>query len=42
LHDLTISQLLAVWLGMTLVILTGLAAAFAVAAVAWTVLDLLV
>jgi hypothetical protein len=42
LHDLTISQLFAVWLGMTLVILTGLAALMIGAALVWTVLDLLV
>jgi hypothetical protein len=41
-HDLTLGQLLAIWVGMSIVIATGIAAAFVVAAVAWTVLDLLV
>jgi hypothetical protein len=41
-HDLTVSQLLWVWVGVTLIIVTGLAAALAVGAVAWAVLDLLV
>jgi hypothetical protein len=41
-NDLTLGKMLAIWLGVTLTLLTGIAAVMLVAAAAWTVLDLLV
>jgi hypothetical protein len=41
-NDLTLGKMLAIWLGVTLTLLTGIAAVMLAVAVAWTVLDLLV
>jgi hypothetical protein len=41
-NDLTVGKMLAIWLGVSLTILTGIAAVMLAVAVAWTVLDLLV
>jgi hypothetical protein len=39
-NDLTLGKMLAIWLGVSLTILTGIAAVMLAAAVAWTVLEL--
>jgi hypothetical protein len=39
-NDLTVGKMLAIWLGVSLTILTGIAAVMLAVAVAWTVLEL--
>jgi hypothetical protein len=39
-NDLTVGRMLAIWLGVSLTILTGIAAVMLAVAVAWTVLEL--
>jgi hypothetical protein len=41
-NDLTVGKLLAIWLGVTLTLLTGLAAVMLAVAVAWTIWDFLI